>query len=72
MIDLIDGICDYLCEVHVYMYTVYNTDEKLMDIWIYLDIYTYRHIFIQSSIHACIRLFMYLRNIVYKMDTKKL
>lgn len=43
MIDLIDGICDYLREVHVYMCTVYNIDQKLMDIYkdTYIGLYIY-------------------------------
>lgn len=45
-------IYDYLCEVHVYnMYTVYNIDKKLMDSWIYLDIYTYRYIYPEFNTH---------------------
>ena len=35
----------HFCEVHVYVYTVYNTDKKLMDIWVYLDIFIDKHIY---------------------------
>lgn len=50
MIDLIDVFL-HLCEVHVYMYTVYNIDKKFMDIWIYLDIFIDKHINPEFNTH---------------------